>query len=197
MITFKANDAQDSHFTRRQEGDRTIFTVQPASWPLGAGGCFIMLAIPLGLMGLMFMPAGFILLLIGGGIAFLGWKALQNDKKINDTRTPFDIVVTPDALLAGGKTIQKSDIVEFIYDSPSGSGQSVTEVHVTTGSSWNTGRTGAQIGRDARAQIEAARAKVSYWVGVRARSDSRPIKIAENLSADTARALASDLAGMN
>ncbi len=197
MITFKANNAQSSHFTRRQDGDRTIFTVQPASWPLGAGGCFIMLAIPLALIGLFVMPVGFFLLLVAGGIAFLGWKALQNDKKINDARTPFDIIVTPAEIIAGGKTIQKSDIVEFVYDSPSGSGQSYSEVTVTTGSSWNTGRTGAQIGRDARQQIEAARAKVSYWVGVRARSDSRPIKIAENLSDETARALAGDLASLS
>lgn len=45
VVTFKANNAQSSHFTRRQEGDRTIFTVTPASWPLGAGGCFILLAL--------------------------------------------------------------------------------------------------------------------------------------------------------
>ena len=101
-------------------------------------------------------------------------------------------MVTPDAVLAGGRTIQKSDIVEFVYDSPTGSGQSYTEVHVSTG----LGRT-AQIGREARAQIEAARAKVSYWVGVRARSDSRPIKIAENLSDETARSLAGDLAKLS
>lgn len=147
-------------------------------------------------MGLMFMPGGLILLLIGGGIAFLGWQAIQNDNKVNATRTPFDIVVTPDAVIAGGKTIHKSDIVEFVFDGPSGSGQSVSEVTVNVGSSWNTGRTGAQLGRDAREKINAARAAVAYWVGVRARSDSRPIRIAENLSVDTASALARDLSTM-
>lgn len=100
-----------SEYSKRQEGDKTVFTVTPASapkfWYLIIVGVVVLL---LGLGGL-----GIFGFLMGGGAIAYG---LLRDQRPKDHRAGSTITVTPQAIIAVGRTFDKGEFHRLLIANP-------------------------------------------------------------------------------
>lgn len=100
-----------SEYGKRQEGDKTVFTVTPASapkfWYLIIVGVVVLV---LGLGGL-----GIFGILMGAGAIAYG---LLRDQRPKDHRVESTITVTPQAIITGGKTFDKGEFHRLLIANP-------------------------------------------------------------------------------
>lgn len=100
-----------SEYQKRQEGDKTIFTVTPATapkfWYLIIFGGFVVL---LGFAGL-----GIFAFLMGGGAVAYG---LLRDQRPKDHKASSTFTVTPQSLITGGKTFDKDEFHRLLIANP-------------------------------------------------------------------------------
>jgi hypothetical protein len=100
-----------SEYSKRQDGDKTVFTVIPATapkfWYLIIVGVIILL---LGLAGL-----GIFGLLMGGGAIAYG---LLRDQRPKDHRAESTFSVTPKTIIAAGRTFDKDDFHRLLIANP-------------------------------------------------------------------------------
>ena len=99
-----------SEYSKRQDGDATVFDVTPASAPkfmyLVIFGAFI------GLLGLGMIASGGIFMLAMAGLAI--WYGWFRDQRPKDHKTPSTFRVTSDQIEAGGRTFKKDEIHRLI-----------------------------------------------------------------------------------
>lgn len=168
-----------SFYNRREQGEATVFTVTPAPYPGGKGAGQIFA------LGVAMICVGVVLLIFVVGIAFIGlgiaWiiQSCNLKKRCeveNASRTPKDIRVSASGIAANGYLFEIEDIVEVMAS------------HHDAGPTRQTGK--------AVADLKNAQAFVSYQVGVRLRSDSRPVVLMGGLTSETARSLAQDISAL-
>lgn len=100
-----------SEYSKRQDGNATVFDVTPASSPkftylLIIGGVT-------GLIGLFSIASGFgIIFLLMAAVAI--WYGWFRDLRPKDHRVPSTFRVTPDQIEAGGRAFSKGDIHRLI-----------------------------------------------------------------------------------
>lgn len=99
----------ESEYKRRQEGNATIFEVTPAArtkywYAVVFGGIVGLLGLLAGLKGLFFVLLGF-------GLASLGWTI---DVRPKASRQPAVFKVTADAIEAGPRVFKKAEIHRLI-----------------------------------------------------------------------------------
>lgn len=102
---------QASEYQKSQNGETTVFSVKPASapkfWYLIVIGALVFLG---GLMGL--GPFGF---LMGGGAVAYG---LLRDQRPKDHKQAMTFSVTPNQVIAGGRTFSKDDFHRLLIANP-------------------------------------------------------------------------------
>lgn len=100
-----------SEYTKNKSGDTTAFAVSPASapkfWYLIVIGGLVFLG---GLLGL-----GIFGFVMGGGAIAYG---LLRDQRPKDHKLPMSFSVTPNAIMAGGKTFDKDDFHRLLIANP-------------------------------------------------------------------------------
>lgn len=104
----------NSEYSKRQEGDRTVFDVTPASCPRNKR--VLIVAVPILLIfGIGLLSSGmtgmFILIVVGGPIAYM---ALYKDWRPAEHRLPSTFLVSPAGIEWKGRTFKKGDIHRLI-----------------------------------------------------------------------------------
>lgn len=92
-------------YTKRQDGDATVFEVTPAKPP--KFWYLIIIGGVIGLVGLGMMPGGLIILAMA---AFALWYGWTRDLRPKPHRQPSSFRVKADQIEAGGQTFKKDDI---------------------------------------------------------------------------------------
>jgi hypothetical protein len=102
---------QASEYQKSQNGETTVFSVTPASapkfWYLIVIGGLVLLG---GLLGL-----GIFGFLMGGGAIAYG---LMRDQRPKEHKQPMTFSVTPNSVIAGGRTFSKDEFHRLIIKNP-------------------------------------------------------------------------------
>ena len=102
---------KDAEYSKRQEGDATVFDVTPASAPKFT--YLLIFGVVVGLVGLASLTAGFGIVLLAMA-AFCFWYGWKRDIRPKAHRAPATFRVTPTSVVLDGRTFQKSDIHRLI-----------------------------------------------------------------------------------
>ncbi|WP_205679336.1 hypothetical protein [Brevundimonas lutea] len=166
----------------------TVFEITPAPYPgaaLSNFGFYAAIAVALISIPLVVILAGIPLLLLS---LWVMWLHHTNRKRIAReiaARRPSTVTVSNDGIAAHGSRFALTEVRD-IQVGHAHTGPAVSQViDVSTA--------GAQLGHNARLQVEAAQHHVSFQVLARLVSDSRLRLVAAGLTQQTATAFAEDL----